>query len=67
MLGLGEAPVCVGDLNGDQQVDAADLGIAIAAWATKGESAADLNGDLLVDAADLGFLIASWGPCPETQ
>ena len=67
LLGLGEAPVCVGDLNGDQQVDAADLGIAIAAWAIKGESAADLNGDLLVDAADLGFLIASWGPCPETQ
>ena len=46
-----------GDLNGDGIVNAADLGLLIAAWATDG---ADLNGDGTTNAADLGLLIAAW-------
>jgi uncharacterized protein (DUF2141 family) len=46
-----------GDLNGDGIVNAADLGLLIAAWGTAG---ADLNGDGTTNAADLGLLIAAW-------
>ncbi len=53
---------CPSDLTGDGQVNAADLGVLIAFWATTGV-AADLNDDGTVDAADLGILIGSWGPC----
>jgi hypothetical protein len=58
---------CTGDITGNGQVDAADLGILLAVWNTNGKSnpEADINGDGTVDAADLGLLIANWGPCPE--
>ena len=46
-----------GDLNGDGIVNAADLGLLIAAWGTDG---ADLNGDGTTNAVDLGLLIAAW-------
>ena len=45
------------DLNGDDIVDAADLGLMIVAWGTPN---ADLNGDGTTDSADLGLLIAAW-------
>ncbi len=54
---------CVGDVNGDGLVDAADLGLLIGAWGTA-DPAADINGDGSVDAADLGLLIGAWGLCP---
>jgi hypothetical protein len=59
--------VATGDITGNGQVDAADLGILLAVWNTNGKSnpEADINGDGTVDAADLGLLIANWGPCPE--
>ncbi len=62
-----ETPPCLGDITGNGQVDAADLGILLAVWNTNGKSnpAADINGDGTVNAADLGLLIANWGPCPE--
>jgi len=55
---------CLGDLNDDDVVDGADLGLLLGAWgkATEGE-AADLNDDGLVDGADLGLLLGAWGPC----
>lgn len=46
-----------GDLNGDGIVNAADLGLLIAAWATP---SGDLNGDGTTDSSDLGLLIAAW-------
>lgn len=54
---------CDADLNGDDMVDGADLGIFLGAWgATRG--AADLNQDGLVDGNDLGLLLGAWGGCP---
>lgn len=49
-----------GDLNGDGVVNAADLGLLVAAWGPCKGCAADLNGDGVVNAADLGLLVAAW-------
>lgn len=49
-----------GDLNGDGQVNAADLGLLIASWGPCKGCDADLNGDGQVNAADLGLLVAAW-------
>jgi hypothetical protein len=48
------------DLNGDQQVDGADLGLLLGAWGTP---QGDLNADGVVDGADLGLLLGAWGAC----
>ena len=58
-------PPCDADINGDGEVDAADLGLLIGAWNTDGSitPGTDLNGDGNVDAADLGLLIGAWGSC----
>jgi hypothetical protein len=55
---------CVGDLNGDDLVDGADLGLLLGEWgkALPGELA-DINEDGVVDGADLGLLLGAWGPC----
>lgn len=59
-----ESP-CTGDLNLDNIVDSADLGLLIAAWNTDGSIVAgsDINGDGIVNAADLGLQIGNWGDC----
>jgi hypothetical protein len=54
------APGATSDLNGDGEVDGADLGILLSAWGTP---AADLNGDGTTDGADLGILLSEWGSC----
>ncbi|MCP4835434.1 MAG: carboxylesterase family protein [Phycisphaera sp.] len=46
-----------GDLNGDGLVNAADLGLLVAAWSTPN---ADINGDGTTNSADLGLLVANW-------
>lgn len=51
------------DLNGDGQVNGADLGILLGAWGSA-DAGADLNHDGIVDGADLGLLLAGWGPLP---
>jgi T5SS/PEP-CTERM-associated repeat protein len=48
-----------GDLNGDGDVDGADLGLFLAVWGTD-NAVADLNGDQIVDGVDLGRLLAAW-------
>jgi hypothetical protein len=53
------ATTCLGDLDGNGHVDAADLGLLIGAWGTA-DPTADLNDDGHVDAADLGLLIGDW-------
>ncbi len=67
VLGEGRAlvvgdttPPCPSDLDGDGQVDGADLGLLLGAWGT---TSADLNDDGTTDGADLGLLLAAWGPC----
>jgi len=54
------APSCPGDLNGDNEVGAADLATLLNAWGTP---AGDLNGDGTTDAQDLAALLSSWGSC----
>ncbi|MFG0275591.1 MAG: endonuclease/exonuclease/phosphatase family protein [Phycisphaerales bacterium] len=55
------APPCPADLNGDNVVDGADLGLLLGAWG--GSGPADLNGSGTIDGADLGLLLGAWGPC----
>lgn len=57
---------CLGDLNDDGWVDAADLGAMLGAWGTH-DAAIDLNVDGVVDAADLAVLLGGWGPCPSSD
>jgi hypothetical protein len=56
------SPPCVGDLNLDGTVDAADLAILLGAWGTSG-GAADLDASGSVTGADLAILLGAWGPC----
>jgi hypothetical protein len=54
---------CPGDLDGDRDVDQADLGILLAAWGTTADGDLDCDGD--TDQSDLGILLANWGEtCP---
>ena len=53
--------VCIGDLNFDSVVNAADLAVLLGAWGT---ATWDLNGDGTVNAADLAILLGAWGFCP---
>ena len=57
---------CVGDINGDGNVDSSDLGVLIALWNTNPTAVpqADLNGDETVNSADIGLLVGGWGVCP---
>ncbi len=55
-------PPCVGDLNGDNTVDALDLAIVLGAWGTATQQA-DVDGDGTVGASDLAFILGAWGPC----
>ena len=55
---------CPEDLNGDDEVDAADLSIMLGYWGIPDPPVGDLDGDGDVDAADLAELLANWGKCP---
>lgn len=48
------------DLNGDDVVDGADVGIFLTQWGQPG-GFADFNNDGSVDGADFGLLFSSWG------
>lgn len=49
-----------GDLNGDGEVDGADLGALLGFWGP-GNTAGDINHDGVTDGADLGILLGNWG------
>ena len=49
-----------GDLDGDGDVDGADLGLLLGDFGISGPSIADLNHDGRVDGADLGILLGAW-------
>lgn len=59
---------CLGDLNNDRLVNAADLAILLAAWGPVSSCPPsippDLNQDCEVGPGDLGILLGAWGPCP---
>ncbi|MDI9411618.1 MAG: matrixin family metalloprotease [Bacteroidia bacterium] len=48
------------DVDGNGIVDAADLGVLLAAWGSS-LAIADINDDGIVDGNDLGLLLSSWG------
>ena len=49
------------DINGDGEVNGADLGILLASWGPcPPPCPADINGDGVVNGADLGLLLAAW-------
>jgi hypothetical protein len=54
-------PDCLGDLNGDHAVDAADLAVLLGAWG--GSGIADLNQNGSVDAGDIAIVLGAWGSC----
>jgi hypothetical protein len=56
-LGL---PFVCGDVNGDEIVNGADLGLLLGAWGPANGSPFDLNHDGVVDGADLGLLLGCW-------
>lgn len=56
------AAACVADLNGDHNVDGADLTALIAQWGTAGT--ADFSNDGNVGGEDLAILLSAWGTCP---
>lgn len=58
--GFADACLCVGDLNGDMQIDASDLGMVISRFGTQSDLA-DLNADGIVDQTDLGMLLQGFG------
>jgi len=55
---------CVGDLDGNDRVNIADLLELIAAWGECNGCAADFNSDGKVAVDDLLVLIGAWGDCP---
>ncbi len=54
---VSDCPAIPGDLDGDGDVDAADLAFLLSAW---GGTAGDINGDGTTDAADLSTLLGAW-------
>ena len=52
---------CLGDFDGDGDVDTADLLFLLGAWGTPD---GDVDGDGDTDTADLLALLAAWGECP---
>ena len=59
---------CPGDITGNGQINDADLGLVLAAWASDGtdEPGSDVNQDGIVNGADLAFVLGAWGPCVTT-
>ena len=55
---------CPEDLNMDGAVNAADLGILMAAWGTPNPCSNFNSQTPMVDAGDLGRLLSAWGECP---
>ncbi|MFO0962061.1 MAG: hypothetical protein U0625_04050 [Phycisphaerales bacterium] len=55
------APPCPADIDGNRQVDGADLGLLLGSWGT---ATHDLDGDGVVSGSDLGLVLGAWGPCP---
>lgn len=54
---------CPEDIDGDGQVNGADLGAVLGNWG--GSGSGDLSGDGTVNGEDLGMLLGAWGACPQ--
>jgi len=56
---------CPADLNGDGQVNGADLAQLLGGWGQPGPT--DINGSGTTDGGDLAILLGGWGECPEPE
>jgi hypothetical protein len=54
---------CIGDADGDNDVDADDLTAVILQWGNTCPCTADVDDDNDVDADDLVAVVLGWGPC----
>jgi hypothetical protein len=64
-LGMVETtPPCPADLNDDNVVNGADLGLLLGSWGVCPGCPADLNNDGIVNGADLGLMLGSLGTMP---
>ena len=59
IVDCGDAP-CIGDLNGDGEIDGGDIGTLLALFGTSG-GPGDLNDDGIVDGGDLGIMLVLFG------
>jgi len=61
-----EKVLCLGDTNGNQAIEVADLLLLLASWGPVGQftTQVDLNGDGWVNVSDLLNMLSRWGPCP---
>ena len=55
---------CLGDIDGDDDVDVDDLLALLAAWGPCVDCDEDITGDDVVGLTDLKALLATWGTCP---
>jgi hypothetical protein len=56
---------CPSDLNGDGNINGADISAVLSFWGPNPVfPAADIDGDGVVGGADLAAILSSWGPCP---
>ncbi|MCP3903963.1 MAG: hypothetical protein GY715_10050 [Planctomycetes bacterium] len=62
--GIGTSATCPPDLNGNGDVDFADILVIIGAWGPCAGCPEDLNNNGQVDFADILVVIGAWGPCP---
>lgn len=54
---------CLGDLNGDELVNAMDVAVLLGTWGPNPTDPADFDGNGIVNGFDLAMLLAAWGPC----
>ena len=54
---------CIGDIDGDGVVDAADLAAVLGAWGVCDACVEDLDGSGVVGSSDLALILVAWGGC----
>lgn len=61
--GIPDECECIGDIDGDGVIDAADVALLVANWGAAVGGVLDLDGSGIVDGADVSLALGRWGPC----